>query len=295
MINNTTTSRTHTSRWRHRPFRRPHGTGVVALGLLFAALTTGCKQEPLCPELGTCGGALPIDDWELAPGHGSCSEDLYVPAPDTRLVMADLPAARTPPPEPALFDWCILLVTNGGVGIEARPPRFYYESGPIGAASVRYQADGHFAAGITRTGTYVLDFPAYCMRSFGAMDGRPADPVNDPNGPPVNVCKQLEVPLRESGAGEGSYRNTTCEPNPDDPLGCLCFFDVSETGGPSGTYQLLNNNTILHYPFTNFPQKVTFCNKGDSLELTGTDGAYLFDVKGLRTFDLVRAPAMAMP
>jgi hypothetical protein len=280
---------------RHARSKKRSGARAVALCGLYAALTTGCQQSVLCPALDSCGGALPVGDWVLAPGHPSCSEDLYVPPTDTRLVQGDLPPGRTPPPEPALFDWCLLLVTGPGANIQVKPPRFYYEDGPVGSASVKYDADGHFSAGITRTGTYTLDFPAYCMRAFGAMDGKPADPVNDPNGPPVNVCKQLEVPLRASGLGEGSYRNTTCEPNPADPAGCLCAFDVTETGGPSGSFQQIDGNTLLHLPGSNFPQKVTFCNKGDRLELTGTSGAYLFDVRGLRTFDLVRAPPPPPP
>jgi hypothetical protein len=263
---------------------------VVAVCGIFATLTTGCMQEPACAKLGNCGGPAPVGTWVLSPGHGSCSEQLYTPPTDTRLVQADLPAARTPPPEPALFDWCLLLVTNGGANIQAHPPRFFYSNGPVGSASVRYDPDGHFSAGVTRTGTYVLDFPAFCMRAFGAMDNRPADPANNPDGGPVNICKQLEVPVRASGVGEGSYRNTTCDPNPDDPAGCLCRFDVTETGGPGGTYQVVNANTILHTTFTNFPQKATFCNKGDSLQLTGADGEYLFDIRGLRTMDLAKMP-----
>jgi hypothetical protein len=292
MIKDATTSQHHPSSGRQGPSSARSTARAVALCGLFAALTTSCKQEVLCPALDSCGGAIPIGNWVLAPGHGSCSEDLYTPATDTRLVNADLPAARTPPPEPALFDWCLLLVTGPGDVVQVKPPRFYYESGPVGAASVRYEATNHFAAGITRTGTYTLDFPAYCMRAFGGMDGKRADPNNDPTGPPVNICKQLEVPLAASGAGEGSYRNTTCDPNPADPAGCLCTFDVSETGGPAGSYQLLNGNTILQLPGSNFPQKVTFCNKGDSLQLTGADGEYLFDIRGLRTMDLVPAPPM---
>ena len=35
--------------------------------------------------------------------------------------------------------------------------------------------------------------------------------------------------------------------------------------------------------------------EGDRLELTGTSGAYLFDVRGLRTFDLVTAPPPPPP
>jgi hypothetical protein len=294
---------------------------------LLAALTTGCKQEVLCPALGNCGGrrdpatghSLPPtgikpgtdQQWVLAPGHPSCTEDLYVPAADTRLIMGQRPTTGMPYPEPAVFDWCVLLVTGPGLGpaIQVNGPRFYYESGPIGFVTLKYQADGHFAAGITRTGTFTLDFPAYCVQAFGAMDGV-LDPT-DPTSPTVNVCKRLEVPVYNAGVGEGAYENTTCAPNteaarladrqahpdlapidfPIDPGGCFCRFDVSETAGPAGDYRLLNDNTIVHLPDAvgaNFPQEATFCEQGDTLQLTGTDGTYLFDQKGVRTLDLVR-------
>jgi hypothetical protein len=116
-----------------------------------------------------------------------------------------------------------------------------------------------------------------------------------PPGPPGNVCKQLEIPLAKSGKGEGSYPNTSCDPNPEDPQGCLCRFDVTETGGPTGRYELLSQNEILHYSSGNFPAKITFCNKGGTLEMTGADGAYLYNNRGLRTMNLkkVEVPVCA--
>ena len=202
-----------------------------------------------------------------------------------------MPSARQPVIEPAFFDWCYLLVTSGGKNIQAKPPRFFYESGPIGWANLTYHDDGRYSLGVSRTGTYSLDIPALCMRQFGAMDGRePLDAAGNPVGPATNVCKQLEVPLRDSGVGEGSYPNATCEPNPEDPFGCLCYFDVTETGGSSGSYKVLpDGKTILHLPGNNFPQKATFCNRDGKLELTGTDGSYLFGQRGLRTMDLGKA------
>ena len=261
--------------------------GLLALFGVLAVSATGCNfmQEPSCPKLEACGGELPIGRWILKQAGGSCSEDLYTPAVDTRLVQADLPAARLPPPEPALFDWCVLLLTSGGKDIMATAPRFFTESPPVGDASVKFDDNGTYSVGTTRTGTYTLDFPAYCMRAFGATDGKPAEE----GGPPVGVCKQLEVPLRASGLGEGAYRNTTCEINEADPGGCLCQFDASAAGGSSGSFQRISGNTLLSLPFTDFPQKVTFCRDGDRLQLTGGDGQYLFDQKGLRTLDLVKA------
>jgi hypothetical protein len=261
---------------------------VFALSLV-AALSSSCMQKPACQELGNCGGPVPIGTWVLQPGTESCTEDLYEPASDPRLIGgAEIPAARTPPIEPAVYDWCDLLVTSSGTSIQTHAANFYAESAPVGRASIRIDANGHWAAGITRTGTYVLDFPTICMREFGAMDGRSIDPMATPPGPPGTVCQQLQVTLRASGLGNGAYPNTTCQQNPADLGGCLCAFDVTATGGPSGYYSQINSNTLQFLPGTNFPENVTYCNEDTTLELTGADGEYLFGTKGLRTLRLAK-------
>jgi hypothetical protein len=288
------------------------------LALLTLALLAGCKQAVLCPGLGACGGerdpqghskpplslAGDTQEWVLAPNHPSCTEDLFMPASDTRLLgMTTQPTngTMTPFPEPALFDWCLLLVAGPGAEIQRRDPRFYYDSGQIGVASIKFKPDFTFSADLTITGTYTLDFPEFCVKAFGAMEG-PLNPSmpNLGNGP---VCKRLEVPLRADGIGGGDYFNTTCVddtpdarfayglPGPGDG-GCLCRFDVTETGGPPGSYAIINDNIIQFIPGHNFPQRATFCQEGDRLQLTGADGTYLFDRKGLRTFDLVRGCTM---
>jgi hypothetical protein len=261
---------------------------------VFAALATGCTQTPQCGELGSCGGTVPVGEWALDAGHPSCSEDLYQAPADTRLELGNLPPARVPLPEEALYDWCDLLVTNGGNEIAPRSkPRFSFESGPIGAAWIRYGAigpdgRGAYDAGLTRTGTYVIDFPALCMREFGAHG---------------DVCTQLQTQI----VGTSAHKNMLCVPNQADPAGCLCQFDISIQSGGSGLYQLRSANTLVHLPTTefpgklkadlsavdipqvaDFPQDATFCNKGSALELTGTDGQYLFDEPGLRTLSLAK-------
>jgi hypothetical protein len=247
------------------------------------ALAAGCTQTPNCAELSDCGGPAPVGTWILDPGHPSCIEDLYVPPTDTRLLGGEVPAARTPSIEPAFFDWCNLLVATAG-DIKMKSPRFYYESGPIGAATVTYNPNGQFSAGLTRTGTFSMIFPAACMRAFGAMDNATG-----------NVCDQLSQPLKDAGEGEGAYQNTVCHPDPDEPQGCKCTFDVTETGGPAGTWQQIDAHTLLHFTAGNFPSEATYCNKGNELELTGAEGAYLFNVSGLRTLDLTGGAAPATP
>lgn len=263
-----------------------------------AALCGGCAQEPACGELDSCGGQMPVGNWRLGAGHPSCSEDLYRPATDPRLLPAEVTPARQPTIEPALYDWCLLLLTGAGDGLDVgsgvvlKTPRFYYESDIVGDVLLTYTPDdpanpdvGDFTASITRTGHFMLDFPAVCVRAFGATD-RP-EPTIDPSGATVNVCERLQVPLASSGIGEGSYPNVDCYPNPEDPLGCLCEFDVTETGGggTSGTYHR-QGNEILHNPSGGFSSRATFCTQGDRLQLTGADGSYLFNFPGLRTLDL---------
>jgi hypothetical protein len=259
---------------------------AFAAGLM--ALLSGCSQTPLCEELGDCGGPIPYGIWFIDSSHISCSEDLYVPPTDPRLLGGEVPAARAPTIEPALFDWCYLLVADAGDPSVWRTPRFYYESGAVGAATVTYNMDGSYTAGLTRTGRFQLEFPPACMRAFGATDGKPAS-LMDPT--PVGVCKQLEVPVAMAGMGEGSYQNISCDVTPNEPQGCTCAFDVTETGGPSGRFQLLDSKTILHYSSNNFPAEVTYCNKGSELELTGAKGSYLFNAKGLRTLSLAAGAA----
>jgi hypothetical protein len=288
---------------------------LLRTSALLLALVGGCKQEVLCPALGSCGGPLPLGidgksdgTWVLSPGHGSCTEDLYVPVTDPRLPMGTKTTTGMPYPEPALFDWCDQLVAVAGVGedIKKRQPAFFYESGPIGFATVKFQPDGTFTTGLSRIATVALYFPAFCIRAFGAMDG-----MIDPNTGTAypNVCKQLEPPLYTSGVGEGAFFNLTCDPNndqvrsalaakgfrldvPADPLGCICRYDVDETGGPAGTYKQLDASTLVDFPDavgSNYYQETTYCNQGDTLQLTGANGAYLYDQRGLRTMDLVRS------
>ena len=265
----------------------------IAVCALAAALTSGCQQAAHCAPLGDCGGPVPFGTWTLSnatatePAHGSCLEDLYVPVADPRLVGGgDVPAARSSPPEPALADWCDGLLTSSGTKIFTHAATFYPESAPVAVASIHLLADGSWTSGITRTGTFLMDFPALCMREFGAMDGRSVDPMATPPGPPGDVCAQLQVAQRDAGKGTGAYQNTTCLPNPADPGGCVCAFEDQETGGPSGYFNKIDNNTLQFLSDKNFPNLVTYCNKGTSLQLTGKDGEYLFGTRGLRTLDL---------
>jgi hypothetical protein len=263
-------------------------TRVLApLCTALALFASGCQQPTKCAELGDCGGAVPVGDWALGPGHVSCSEDLYEQPVDKRLEGLGVPAQRLPAPEQAFTDWCSGLITSTEK-VQKTQPSFFTESAPYGAAVMHYEPDGTYALGLVRTGTFYFEFSEACMRGFGATEPKPApnvDGTNNPTGTPVGICKQLEVPLRAAGDGEGAYRNVTCDVNPNEPKGCLCYFDASEVSGQAGTYHVVGNE-ILHIPNPpGFAVTATFCNSGTSLQLTGANGAYLFGRPGLRTLD----------
>jgi hypothetical protein len=281
---------------------------IIASSLLIGVVTAGCNQfmqKPRCEPLGDCGGEFPAGTWILDPTHVSCSEDIYIPPSDPRVLMGTVPVSRQPPPEPTLSDWCDSIVVTGGTTTVTHEPEFYYYDGHIGVASVHYQPTdaqhpengGTFSAGLTQVGNFKLDFPAYCMRAFAGRDGRQADPANDPTGPSVSLCKQVEAAVRSAGTGAGAYPNAACEDSKIEAGGCTCTFDVTATSGPAGAYQVLkgNTNTIYNLLNNNFPQKVTYCRRGDDLELTGTDGAYLFDKTGLRTMRMKKTADVMPP
>jgi hypothetical protein len=274
------------------------GAGRVAACGLFGVLALGCDklmQQPRCPELSSCGGAVPVGSWTLAPGHGSCSEDIYVPPTDLRLQAGVVPAARTAPPEPALYDWCDQLVTKAYAanmdGILLNDPNFFTPDIQVGIASVTYTTGGTYTAGLGRTGTFALTFPVLCMREFGASGMNPAvdKSTEMPSGPPVDLCAQLQLPLSQDAHGGGALPDVTCadDTDPNDQGGCVCTFTANEEGGGAGTYLSVDDHTLLNLPGKDFPQKVTYCNTTSELQLTGADGQYLFGTVGLRTLDLV--------
>lgn len=258
----------------------PTTSRLKALGAaLVLMLGAGCAQKPNCEELGSCGGPLPVGDWMLSAGHPSCSEHLYRAPQDTRLIKGDQPAARLPIPDEALFDWCDLLIfktNDSGMYDANHVPRYSLTDQTIGEAWIHYDGAGNYAAKLTKTGTYVTDFPATCVRGFGATG---------------DVCGQVQTYLVAKSA---DAKNIQCVPTPADPAGCTCRYEVSLVSGGAGLYSAAGN-TIVHaltkrFPDesqgADFPASATYCNTGSSLQLTGKDGAYLFNEPGLRTLDL---------
>jgi len=57
------------------------------------------------------------------------------------------------------------------------------------------------------------------------------------------TCDELTLPLNYIGLGEGAWRNTVCTAAADG--GCDCAMDYWATGGPSGTWELVDERLLL--------------------------------------------------
>ena len=183
-----------------------------------------------------------------------------------------VPAARQPQPEPAYSDWCRGLVYKADATV-ANYPLFFAESAPYGVARISYRDDGTYDIGFTRTGIYTLGFSAACMRQYGAQAS----------------CADLQAPLALSGANDGSFTNVLCAEG-SEAGSCDCTFELVAVSTDRGVYTALGNE-IVHRttsPAAGFPSTATFCQEGNSLELSGARSTFLYNKSGLRTISLQR-------
>ena len=91
-------------------------------------------------------------------------------------------------------------------------------------------------------------------------------------------------------APEANIYNVLCYPAQGDATGCSCDYDLSLIGGPSGEWSVDEKTATLTFfdALSGPPSLVNYCQKGDTLELTGKDGARLFNQFGLRTLRFSR-------
>ena len=106
--------------------------------------------------------------------------------------------------------------------------------------------------------------------------------------PAITVCQKVTVSL--GTLITATDHNIACAPKAEDPEGCVCTFELSDTQESYGTLKPLDGGPMVHLFSDNFPQSVSYCLNGDSLQLQSADGEYLFDRLGLRTMDLVKSP-----
>jgi hypothetical protein len=271
------------------------GLGKSALLLSLAIVgVTGCKNTPLCEVLGACGGdvlagatdfykkdGLPDRSWTVIAG-GACQDQLQLPPTPVSLVRQPPAIANQRPPDNVTADWCSGLVFKSDGTVKEflvyAPPL------PLKVGELTISADFD---GSTDRGTYImqttidqtrdLTFSESCLTQQGMR----------------LTCPTLGRRLGEFLAAEANIYSMRCQ-DPADPNqgGCVCKFDLSFIGGPSGRWAKQANLTQIEFFDMSLspPALADYCFNPSTLELdlTGSDETPLFNQKSLRTLQMVK-------
>jgi hypothetical protein len=299
------------------------GTGALLASIALAGFS-GCKTKPECESLGTCGGelfgpassdfyrgdGLRDQEWVikgeqdnqifvLPPERGGdgvpdfCQDQLQVPPTPLTLLRQPPVQATDRPPDKVTADWCsnIVFTPQGKVNrfIVWAPP-FPLKVGLFtvsedSANGPNHTRQGTYRMEITYLQTRPIEFTETCLTSQGIR----------------LQCPELGRRLGEFLKTEANIYNARCWDPGKDPVnpdpargGCLCEYDVSFIGGPTGRwYSEAGSSQITFFDdFFSPPSQADYCIQGASatspgiLELTGHDTTALFNQKSYRTMRL---------
>jgi hypothetical protein len=251
---------------------RAVGFSVIALGLFAAAV--GCQTQPYCAPLGACGGEVlvsgqPLTQW-VTKKETSCLDQIQ-PAPNpVSLVRQPQRPVGERPTERGTSDWC----SNVALRQDGTLQQYlgWYPPIPVQDATLDLFPDGRYEMHITYFAKQHVDFPATCLSAQGVSES----------------CAAFGRNLKEFVAPEANIYNVLCYSS--EVSGCACDYDLSLIGGPSGDYALDRAGATITFfdALGNTPALATYCQKGDTLELTGKDGSRLFNQFALRTMSFQR-------
>jgi hypothetical protein len=274
------------------------GKGVLLASLVVAG-ASGCKTQPECASLAACGGefitggskdiyrgdGLKDQEWVVVGQRDGvvdeaafCQDQLQVPPTPLTLLRQPPVQATDRPPDKVTADWCSNIVFKPTGEIN----RFIVWAPPIPLKVGLFTMSEDFNHN-TRQGTYKmeitylqtrkLEFTESCLTAQGVR----------------LTCPALGRRLGELLAAEANIYSVRCQDPPDTRGGCLCDYDVSFIGGPTGRWFSAAGSTEITFfdDFFNPASKADYCVEGDgSLDLTGHDTTALFNQKSYRTMHL---------
>ncbi len=248
----------------------------ISWGLCGAALLPGCQTPPFCEPLDTCGGEvlnanLPLTQW-VTTKDNACLDQIQPPPNPVSLVRLPQRPAGDRPTERGTADWC----SNVALRQDGTLQQYlgWYPPIPVQDATLDLFANGTYEMHITYFAKQHVDFSATCLSAQGVSES----------------CAAFGRNLKEFVAPEANIYNVLCYPSPLGASGCGCDYDLSLIGGPSGTWHVDKSSALLTFfdALGGPPSLANYCQKGDTLELTGKNGARLFNQFGLRTLRFSR-------
>ena len=255
-----------------------HGLGPIAVALLLGLSANACGGKGVagdCPDLPACGGN-PVGSWKatsVCEIRESAAPQLAVPTPSA-VNVPQTPALAGAPPNPNVSgDWCSGLVflppsaqSNGKLGGAS----FYAKPFASIETTVVYLANQTYNYATTGASTETTHFTRSCLNAYGYSP----------------TCAELTEAL--SGQQFANYQGMKCVDTPD--VGCDCSYLSIESGGPSGIWRV-DGGTLIQFPDNGgAAQPADFCVQGDTLTVSGKNGAHLLASTGRRSMVMRRCP-----
>ena len=268
-------------------------TAIARLGLV-VALAAGCGgmgTAGTCMTYGACGADAKgvAGNWTLVAG----CENLVVapyqqPSLPEQLQQPQFVSQAPPQPQPTTSgDWCSQLVYEPsvsptmpvkGVVLWHGPPTvsdgyLNQVADPTDATQGTYSAQIQFR---THEQTY---FANACLTRFESV---------------APSCDKFGADLQAFLTPQPGFKFDPTQPTctGDSSVGCTCKYDYQVQSGEMGTWRVdpANPKTIVFSGTSRTePQSASFCQVGDSLELSGLDGTSLFSAQGVRSAKFQRA------
>ncbi|HVY32742.1 MAG TPA: hypothetical protein VHB79_39675 [Polyangiaceae bacterium] len=318
-------SRSQPSRRGHTHRSRAAGWCATAFSVLLAGCANGPLCEDLGSCGGDPNGTwVSGDDQAPACLEHPFYSSTTVTAPgapfDSTLIDRPSPVAGQSQGAATLADWCAELVLTREK-VESRS--FLFRDPQVSNVSFQYDAATmSYTASIARRTRFGQYFSMTCLTQFGVDPGdcsatqaaiRRADPDGlragtasceaaaggcscsfaaggasaQLSGPPL-LCKMVELVLNTEAVDE-TFQAVGCAPNTERG-GCDCAYDVAYPTIEVGVYEV-SGNVITHHPQnTNIdqPSQATFCQSGDSFQLSGFDNGFVLNKPPIRTVRLHR-------
>jgi hypothetical protein len=260
--------------------------GVVVVGLfMLAGIAAGCDgkgTEGTCSTFAGCGGD-PKGDWTLASGCQNLIVMPYqMPSLPDQLAQPQTPTQAPPQPMPTTSgDWCSQLVYQPSINPSMPVKSVVLWHGPptVHDGYLHMKTDGTYTAQIQFITLEHTFFANACLTRYERV---------------APTCEKLGMDLASFEQTQPGFmfdQPMTC--TGDSSVGCDCSYHYQVQSGEMGTWSMdpSKPSSIVFSSVTRTePQSATFCQNGDTLQLSGNDGTNLFSAAGVRSGQYTRTP-----
>jgi hypothetical protein len=255
---------------------------VIVLVLALAGCG-GKGTEGTCATYPGCGGQ-PVGNWTLTNGCNNLIVAPYqVPSLPEQLAQPQTATQAPPQPMPTTSgDWCSQLIYQPSIDPVAPVKGVVLWHGPptVHDGYVYVLADNTYKAQIQFITLEHTFFANECLTRYERT---------------APSCEKLGMDLAAYEQGQPGFKfgdlNMVC--TGDSTVGCDCQYTYQVQAMQQGTWQLdpvRPSSIVFSSIASGEPQSASFCQSGDSLQLSGNDGTILFGAVGVRSGAFTRMP-----